>query len=159
MTEDYYHIVNKVNKSKFYPQNEIISSFDTEIQKSVAVCMWDYVREHLDMLHSYLTKEQLDYDYIDYGYEALHDIKKDFCNIFYMDTGVSINWMDHCILCNKYKQYDVSSLCGHCPLGSCASRSDNPYHTLVRYALHNESRKNALSAIDSIIKAIKEALI
>lgn len=154
MKEDYYHIVNTVNKSKFYPQNEIISSFTTDIQKSVAVCMWDYVRSHLDNLHN--TLEASERDDVDNGYYVLSKVKKDFCDMFYMDTGVCINWKDHCILCSYHKKYDGSSLCGKCPLVSCASLSKNPYHTLVEYICHNEKKDNALSAIDSIIKAIRE---
>lgn len=154
MTEDYYNIVDKVNKSKFYPK-DVISSFETDIQKSVALSMWYYIRNHIDELYGILKS----YGNIDDGYDVLAGIKKEFCIIFYSDTHISINWPNHCILCSRYKKYAVSTSCGACPLGSCSSLSDNPYYTLVKYILHNESKSNALSAIESIIKAIREVKI
>ena len=153
MTEDYRVLVDRVNKAKNY-----ISVCNIDIQKNVAVCMWNYVREHLDELHDMLTDDEIDSGNVDSGYDAVEEIKKKFAREFFKDTGIVINWASYCILCENFKRLRVES-CKACPLRSCTSSNDNPYYRLVEYALHRTSSIFALSAINSIIKAIKEALI
>ena len=41
MTKDYYKLIDIVNKSKFYT-SDVITSFDTYIEKTVALNMWYY---------------------------------------------------------------------------------------------------------------------
>ena len=153
MTEDYRELVDRVNKTK-----HDISLFNIDMQKKVAVCMWNYVREHLDELHDMLSDDEIDSGNIDYGYDAVEEIKKKFAREFFKDTGIVINWASFCILCENFRRLRIES-CKACPLRSCTSSNDNPYHRLVEYVIHRNSTISALSAINSIIKAIKEARI
>lgn len=85
------------------------SLFNIEIQKKVAVCMWNYVREHLDELHDMLSDDEIDSGNIDYGYDAVEEIKKKFAREFFKDTGIVINWASFCILCENFKRLRIES--------------------------------------------------
>lgn len=153
MTDDYDELIEEINRTK----NQV-STLNADTQKMVALYMWHYVRDHLDELHDMLTEEEIDSgDMVDYGYDAVERIKQDFCEQFEKDTGLVVNWNNYCILCHHYSNTGCSNPCANCPLGSCAAASENPYHTLVKYAFHKESKNSALSAIDTIIGAIKGA--
>ena len=149
MKKDYDDFVDEINKVLHR-----VSAFRIDTQKKVALYMWDYVRDHLDELQDMLTDEEIDSgDVVDYGYDAVESIKQHFCEKFEQDTGLVIDWDNYCILCHIYSR---SCSCLSCPLKSCAATSENPYHTLVEYALHKKSKNDALSAIDTITKAIRE---
>lgn len=149
MTEDYRELVEELNRTKHQ-----VSVLEINVQKKIAVAMWEYFREHLDELYDMLTADEISWHDVDYGYDAVDKIKEDFCEEFEKDTGLTVDWDNHCILCHNIS---ATSRCDMCPLGSCAAHTDNPYHRLVEYAFHRESRNSALKAIDIIIKAIKGA--
>ena len=151
MSEKYDFLVDTLNRTKHN-----VSVFDKNIQRKVALCMWDYVRDHLDELHDMLTDEEIDSGDNDYGYDAVEKIKEDFCHKFEEDTGIVIDWDNECILCDKYAVSPSPQPCIGCPLVTCAAYTDNPYHTLVEYAFHNKDRSSALSAINTIISTIKK---
>lgn len=153
MTENYREVDEEINRTKY-----LVSSFDNDTQKKVALCMWDYVYRNLDELYNMLTDEEIDSGNVDYGYDAVERIKQDFCEEFEKDTGLTVDWDNYCILCHHVRlDFSVTSACNNCPLKTCAAHTDNPYHTLVEYAFHNTDRNSALSAIDTIVEAIKGA--
>lgn len=142
-------VIEDFNKNK-----KEISSFCDGIQREIAIEMWDYVRKHLYELHDMLTDEEIDSGEIDYAYDALERIKEDFSEEFRKKTGVKIDWRNYCVLCHKFSCVSIHT----CPLGSCDYRSDNPYYTVVKYALHKTTYEQACESIDFIIKKILEAL-
>lgn len=150
IVDKYKDVVEDINRHK-----SLVSLFNTSTQKAVALCMWDYVRDHLDELYYMLTDEEIDSGDVDYGYDAVERIKQDFCEEFEKDTEIVIDWNNQCILCERYSTSVPPHPCMGCPLGTCAAYADNPYHTLVEYALHDTDKNSALSAIEAIIKAIK----
>lgn len=155
LAEKYEDIVYDINRHKNF-----ISWFNTDVQKTVALYMWEYVRDHLDELYDMLTEYELNNDDSDYGYgyDVVDKIKEDFCEKLRNDTGIIVDWCNHCILCTHCSNLaHISNPCENCPLGSCADKSDNPYFTLVKYALHIKSKNAALEAIDDIIRAIRGA--
>lgn len=147
---NYNDFVESVKKEKYN-----ISSFKYETQKLVAIHMWRYIRDHLDELYNMLTDEEIDSGDIDYGYEALVKIKKDFSEMFEKDTGIHIDWENNCILCDYYSSlYGILRRCINCPLQSCNSLCHNPYYTLVKYIFHGATRHDALSAVYNILDTI-----
>lgn len=127
-------------------RKRLITSYDTDTQKHVAVCMWGYVRSHLDELHDILTDEQRNYASPAFGYKAVEEIKKKFVNKFEDDTGIEINWKTRCILCEKFDHMSQES-CFLCPLRSCSSFTfDNPYYILVSTKRHMKGHWQLLTA-------------
>ena len=155
MKKDYDDFVEGINKVK-----KLVSIFNTNVQKKIALYMWDYVRDHLDELHDMLTEEEIDSgDVVDYGYVVVESIKQHFCEKLDKDTGLVVDWDNYCILCHQYEKISRGKPCDMCPLKSCAETSENPYHTLVEYAFHKKNKNDALSAIYTITKAIKGAVL
>ena len=130
-----------------------LSSFNEKIQKRAATEMWYYVRDHLDELEEILTDEEIDSGDIEYGYEALDRIKREFADMFRRETGIGIDWRNLCFLCSKYRCCHIG---GNCPLESCDSKTDNPYHTIVEFAFRSGfvDMEDAKEACNKIIRTL-----
>lgn len=144
--EDYSELVDIINSRKHQ-----ISLFNKGTQKNVAIAMWEYIADNLDEL----SDEEIENGDIDSGYAAMENIKSKFAKKFEKDTGLVIDWKNYCILCEHFTRLS-SRACEICPLKSCASYTENPFHTLVMYAMHSESRNAALAAIYKIIDTIEK---